>query len=262
MKTNITDIKIVKDSNEEYHSSKAISASGLKVIEENEGNLVYLLNKEPMSSPFIDLGSAVHGAILEPEIYDDEFFVMPKIDRRTKSGKEEYLEYQKKSEGKTLLTEDQGEIVNNIMKYYNKNDLAKFYSKGDIEVSHYLTHEGVDVRVRPDIINKKEGFIADIKTCQKNSPRAFRNDIYKRFYHLQATFYCDMLGYDPAKFRFIACNTNKPYTVEVYGLSEDLIERGREAWKNAFYDYKFYLNTGIITGYRNSNRDEDGTIIL
>ena len=80
----------------------------------------------------------------------------------------------------------------------------------EIEISHYKQHEGVDVRIRPDVVNYKEGFISDVKTCQDNSPKAFRRDVYKFSYQIQAVFYSDMLGIDPSEFRFILCTNQTP----------------------------------------------------
>jgi hypothetical protein len=46
-------------------------------------------------------------------------------------------------------------------------------------------------------------------------------------YDLQAVFYADVLGINPSDFYFIAIEKNYPYTVQVFGLSEESIRRGR-----------------------------------
>ena len=43
-----------------------------------------------------------------------------------------------------------------------------------------------------------------------------------------------MLGYDPASFRFIAIENRYPFDVAVYSLSDDLINKGKLAWRIAF----------------------------
>ena len=73
------------DSNEKYHSSPGISASGLKAIYKK--SVYHFLNQKPFESSAMALGTAVHCAMLEPEMYYKDFHVMPKIDRRTKAKK-------------------------------------------------------------------------------------------------------------------------------------------------------------------------------
>ena len=246
------------DKNEDYHSTPGISASGLKAIYKK--SVYHFLNQKPFESSAMALGTAVHCAMLEPEMYYKEFHVMPKIDRRTKAGKEQFTMEQEKAENKQLVAFDDHQKITSILNNFRNHDLAQKYCKGEIELSHYLEHEGVKVRVRPDCLNRVENFISDVKTCQDNSPTAFKRDVYKYAYHLQAAFYCDMLGVE--NFKFIAVETNYPYSVEVYTLSDDMIEQGRKAWKRAFDDWKIYSETGIVSGYIWNDFDKDGSLIL
>ena len=248
------------ESNEVYHQSKAISSSALKTI--HKKSVYHYLNQAPRYSNALQLGTAIHTAVLEPQNFYDEFYVSPKIDKRTKAGKEQAAKQVKLAEGKSVIEADQYDMILKIKENFERNEQAVYYTKGDIELSHYTTYEGVDVRVRPDCINKMLGFISDPKSCQDNSPRAFKSDVYKWGYHLQAAFYSDMVGIDPKNFVFIAIETNYPYSVECYTLSEKMIEEGRNAYANAIADWKFYLETGIATGYRGYERNENGIIVL
>lgn len=189
---------------------------------------------------------------------------MPKFDGRTKAGKEQKAEFLAKAEAenKQLLDADSYEKVVGILENFKKNETAQNYTKGEIELSHYLTFEGVEVRVRPDCINRVASFISDPKTCQENTKEAFRRDIYKWGYHLQAAFYSDALGIPVENFIFIACETNYPYSVQCYDLSDELIEKGRVAYKTALAEWKFYLETGIALGYRGEETNEKGVITL
>jgi len=246
------------DSNEIYHSTPGISASGLKTIYKK--SVQHFLTQKPFESSAMALGTAVHCAMLEPEEYYNEFHVLPKIDRRTKAGKEKYEIEQKKAVGKKTISFDEHKKVEAICEQFRNHDLAQKYSKGEIELSHYLDYEGQKVRVRPDCLNKIEDFISDVKTCQDNSPIAFKRDVYKYGYHLQAAFYCDMLNV--SEFRFIAVETNYPFSVEVYSLSNEMIDQGRKAWKRAFADWKIYKETGIVSGYIWESFNQDGSLIL
>ena len=249
---------VKKDSNDHYHSHNSISASGLKEIYKK--SVYHFLNRKFKESPAMKLGTAVHQAILEPDDFYDIYHIIEKIDKRTKAGKEEYEKQKNLAENKIILESDTHYIIKEILNSFREHKLAQHYCKGEIELSHYLKHEGVDVRVRPDCINRISNFISDVKTCQDNSPEVFKRDIYKWGYHLQAAFYMDMLGID--KFKFIAITTSYPYTVEVYTLDEDTLEFGRNAWQQAFSNWKIYLETKQTPGYHWYKYDDDGSYLL
>ena len=52
--------------------------------------MYHYLNQKPFESKAMAFGSAVHTALLEPDDFDDEYYVMPKLDRRTKIGQTTY----------------------------------------------------------------------------------------------------------------------------------------------------------------------------
>lgn len=249
-----------RESNYQYHAAEGISASGLKKIYSK--SVWHYLNQPPYGSAAMQLGSAIHTAILEPKKFYDEYVVMQKFDGRTTEGKKLKAEYEANAEGKTTLTADEFAIIEGVLHNYSKNDQAVYYTTGEIELSHYIDFNGVKVKVRPDCINKVAGFICDPKTCQDNSPKAFLRDVYKYNYHLQAAFYSDMLGIDPKNFVFIGIETKAPYSVECYVLGDEHIERGRAAYLKALSDWQFYLDTGVALGYEGYDRNDDGLIIL
>ena len=161
-----------------------------------------------------------------------------------------------------LLGFDEHNKITKILENFRNHDLAQKYCQGEIELSHYKKHDDVDVRIRPDVLNRVENFISDVKTCQDNSPVAFRRDVYKYGYHLQCAFYSDMLGVPAENFRFIAVETNWPFYVEVYALSDEMIQQGRKGWQRAFNDWKIYVETGIISGFIWNEFNNDGSLIL
>ena len=252
-------MKAVKDTNEEYHSKDSISSSGLKTIYKK--SVKHFLDQKPFSSKAMELGTAVHTIMLEgsDKFYND-YYLLPKLDLRYKADKEQYKQHEKLAKGRKLLRDDEMFIIDKLFVNFKSNDLAQKSCKGDVEVSYYGKFNGIDVRVRPDVIGSD--FISDVKTCQDNSPQAFKRDIYKYNYHLQACFYSDVLGYDPSKFRFIAVETNHPFSVQVYGLKDETIEKGREAYQKALDLWKLYLETGIASGYISDDQTDEGLILI
>jgi exodeoxyribonuclease VIII len=255
-------IKKVIESNEKYHSSRAISASGLKSI--HNKSVYHFINQKPYTSDAYQLGTAIHTLVLEPHLFDEQVKFYDKVDGRTAEGKEQKKLLEAwQEEGKLVFPETDREMFTIIKDNFDNNPTASKYAKGDVELSHYIEDfQGVYLRIRPDVINYDEGFISDVKTCRSNTPKNFRNDIYKYGYHIQATLYCDALGIDPSRFIFQAIETNHPYSVQCYRLSEDMIERGRADYENAIVQWREYLDTGKAPLYSWDFMDEEGVIIL
>ena len=250
-----------KDSNEVYHSHDSISASGLKTIYKK--SVFHYLNKEQfISTPAMNFGSAVHSVLLEPE--KKEILTLPKnLNLRTKKDREYKRQLTEDNKDKIIVSAEEKESLDQIIQNTMNNKLANklLFTLDEIEHSYYGTYEDVPVRIRPDGI-KKRRYIIDIKTCQDASPRAFRSSIYNYAYHLQACFYSEMLGFDPSSFRFIAIENKYPYDVAVYSLSDDLIEKGKLAWRIAFDSWKQYINNSEIKGFHWEDINEDGSHIL
>ena len=256
----IENLKIKNDSIADYHAKKSISASSLKYIAQT--SVFHYINKKPIEqTKYMIRGNAVHTICYEGiEAFKKQYFVLPKLDLRKKEDKELKIKLLEKNKGKTALDEEEDNIVRGIYKNFTINEKIQKWTDGKIEVSHYGTYDGIDVRVRPDCLGKD--WISDIKTCQDASPEKFNKDIQNRFYHLQAYFYCFMLGIDPQRFRFIACETNPPFAVEVYKLDDVYIENAKDDFERAFTFWKLYKEKGIVTGYQSQDFDDDGTIIL
>ena len=251
-------MKRIKDSNDDYHSHKSISASGLKTIYKK--SVYHHLNSMFKMTDAMNFGSAVHSALLEDS---NDIAVLPEFNARTKEGKKIKQDFFDNNKGKIIIKQEEQEAIEKIKKNFNSHSLAKNLVQrlSEKEVSYYGTIDKVPVRVRPDGI-KDNDYIIDIKTTSDASPRFFKSQIYNFAYHLQACFYSEALGYDPAKFRFIAIENKYPYTVEVFAMSEDMIEYGRDAWRIAFNSWKEYLETNNVSSFWWEQFNKDGSLIL
>lgn len=248
------------ESNADYHATKRyLSSSAVKAI--HSRSVYHLLNAIPYGeTEAMKEGTAVHTRMLEPSEFEKNYIVMQPFNGSTREGKAikaTYVDYEQN--GKILLKAQQGEMINGMYESLQKNELAKSYLVGDIELSHYTEFMGVKVKVRPDV--KGADFISDIKTCQDASPKAFRYEIYKRAYHVQAAFYCTVLGYTIDQFKFIAMEKTYPYDVIVYTLSEQMQEEGYNAMVEAINKWKHYLDTGEAIAY-DWDKALDGSFIL
>lgn len=252
-------MRIEKVSNDIYHSDSSISASGLKTI--SKYSVYHFINQQQKETSSMAFGTAVHTALLEKDDFYEIYYPMPEIgDLRKKENKELKAEAEEKAQGKILLNYDDYQKIKHIIQNFKKNKLAQHYCRGEVELSHYLEFNDVPVRVRPDVINHVAGFITDVKTCQDASPEAFRRDVWKWGYHLQAAFYMDMLEVDT--FKFVCVEVNHPYTVVVHTLDNEFIELGRKKWHQALEDWKEYLDTGEVKLYHSENICSDGSYLI
>jgi exodeoxyribonuclease VIII len=248
-----------KDTNDQYHSDSSISASGLKKIFKK--SVYHHINDHYNETSAMALGTAVHTIMIEGEDkFNQDYYLMPKIDGRTKEGKQAREKHEKIAGDRVCIKPEEMNIISGIMKNFRHHQLAKEYCTGTAELSHYGKMDSIPIRVRPDVIGKD--WISDVKTCQDNSPVAFKRDLYKYAYHLQACFYSDVLGFPVENFRFIAVETKYPFSVEVYALGEKDIEIGRNAYRKALSDWKLYLATGLVKGYSAAGYKDDGALIL
>lgn len=250
----------IKDTNQVYHSHDSISASGLKIIYQK--SMYHYLNQKSFNSSAMNFGSAVHSFLLEPD--NKDIIVLPQdINLRLKVDREKRDSIIEKNKNKTLITYDENKALQHIIDNVHSHNLASklLLDINEIEYSYYGKIDDIDVRVRPDGL-KRNRYILDIKTCQDASPQAFKSSIYKYAYHLQACFYSEALGYDPSEFRFIAIENKYPYDVAVYSLSEDLIEKGKLAWRIAFDSYRNYKEKNIVSGFNWDTLNNDGSLIV
>ena len=251
-------MKKIKDTNDEYHSHKSISASGLKMIYKK--SVYHHLNSVFKMTDAMNFGTAVHSALLEDS---NDIAVLPEFDARTNEGKKIKQDFFNNNQGKIIIKQEQQEAIEKIKNNFNKHSLARSLVKRltETEVSYYGKIDNIPVRVRPDGI-KKNDYIIDIKTTSDASPRIFKSQMYNYAYHLQACFYSEALGYDPAKFRFITIENKYPFSVEVFGMSEDMIEYGRDAWRIAFENWKEYIETNNMRSFYWEHYNKDGSLIL
>lgn len=230
--------------NEEYHSLPQISASDLKLIAKSPAKWRYRKENPMERTPALIMGSAIHTAIIEPHLFESEYVVAPKIDRRTKAGKEEYANFLKETEGKQEISNSDKELIDSIKTAYFANESARKLlenGKGMSENSFFWTDEEIqiDCRCRPDLVSDKA--IIDLKTTQDASPEGFQRQAYNLGYDIQAAFYIDGLKANDLKidkFVFIAIEKEAPFAIEIYLASEAFIAHGRKRYRAALAKYR------------------------
>jgi hypothetical protein len=237
-------IEFVKDTFEEYlGKSDHIAASDIKNFLSSPRKYYYekfeKTNKDEKGRHF-SIGSALHEIILEPHLFDSNYVIAPKFDLRTTKGKEAKAQFELESNGKTLLFEDEMDMVRQIAENALKSHtLVELMKDSYRELSVYTMDSvtGLKVRLRPDILSKTRSTIGDLKSCLNSSLKSFKSDVYKYGYSISAAYYCDFIGRE--NYVFIAAAKTEPYEVAMYALSDDMMQYGREQYRMGLDLIKF-----------------------
>ena len=251
-------------SNKEYRQREGISSSELKKLMKSPAHLKHYQENPQEDTPSLLFGRAAHKFVLETYDFYNEFAVAPICDRRTKEGKEIWNKFIVDSEGKDVITQEQFEQIDAMRNSaYATPFVAKLLS-GDKELSFWGKDEdtGLVIKCRPDAIVEFNGrnILIDYKTCTDAENTKFYRDSIKFGYDLQLAYYREILkqntglDYDVV---IIAQEKSAPYVTNVFQLSENYLENGRNLYKEMLKVYKNCLDTDNWYGYM-----KDGISIL
>jgi hypothetical protein len=212
---------------EQYNEIPALRRSALWQLRKSPAHYKYAVEHPQEETPALRFGIAAHMSILEPERYMDEYIIAPKIDRRTKAGKEQYAALMES--GRIVLPNDEGDAIKAMTEAVLSNKEAAELIKGEHEVPIEWTDTktGERCKCRPDVIGND--VIVDYKTTASCEDYAFERSAKKHGYQLQAAMYREGLLQTRFKeygFVFIAQEKNPPYAVRIYKCDKGWIDDG------------------------------------
>ena len=245
-----------KISNIEYRSRDGISSTELKKIMKSPLHYKHYKENPQEDTPTLLFGRAAHKYALETYDFYNEFAVAPICDRRTKEGKAIWEQFIIDSQGKDVITQEQFEQIDAMRNSaYATPFVAKLLS-GDKELSFWGKDEetGLVTKCRPDCITEWNGkhILVDYKTCTDAENTKFYRDSIKYGYDLQLAYYYDILkqntGHDYMVV-IIAQEKTAPYVTNVFQLSDNYLENGRNLYKEMLKVYKECSETDNWYGY-------------
>lgn len=202
-------------SNEKYHSLAGISSSGLKDAR-TDPKLYFKRDKlMSMPSPALELGSAVHKGLLEPETYNEDKFDLSPLGAQ-----------------KAHIMINNGKVM-----------FDKYLRDTLNEHSLFVRDDGLIRRVRMDAYDKANGIIYDVKTSKCTDKFSFKDEAYRLNYHLQAAFYTDTLklaGFKADFFVFFVIPNESPCKPFAFYAKQRFIEDGRAAYTEVLENIKAY----------------------
>ncbi len=221
--------KTITLTNDEYRKVKAYSKSDLDLANKSISLLEWSKNVKREKSDVADIGNAVHAALLEPDVFEEEYIKMPDFDARSKAGKEAKESFLSNvgGDGVTILIHEDYKMVismrDSALSHPVINKLLT--SKGESEVSIFFDMDGIKCKCRPDRIVDPSVFgehiIVDVKTTASVEKFAYSMRDYR--YDVQDAWYSDgyekLTGFKP-RFLFAVIGKNKVFGSHPVGLFE------------------------------------------
>lgn len=227
---------MIKDdlSFEEYQEIDAVNISSLKMMRRSPAHYFQAITEQETENNNLLLGSLVHCLILQPETFDATYIEVPKIDRRTKEGKEQadYIARKCDLEGLIPVAYELAEEARIIAKQAGNHPYFRLFHTDTSrqEISLTWTNRGVDCKGRIDHYDPKTKTITDIKTTKDASPEEFSKSIYNFGYHNQAAWYidgCKENGLEVEDYILFVIEKDAPYCIVVYRLNQQDIALAR-----------------------------------
>ena len=239
---------------QEYRSAEGIAQSALKEMRLSPAHFRVAMNEgiaeegaegeetepeeETKRSAALDIGTALHTAVLEPHEFNRIYVVPPAdINLRTKDGKAWKLGIE--TEGKRIIkARDMAKVADMTLSIMEHPvaQLAVRQSNHEVAVFAPIDFDGVILqrKGRVDMMCNSGITLADIKTTVygKGHPDSWGKAIADYGYHLQGAYYLDMcnavIGSEQfTEFVHIVVEKDPPYAVSCYRLTEAALDFGR-----------------------------------
>lgn len=222
---------------EQYHKMEGWSKSSLDKISKSPAHYLEAKSNPKEPTAAMAFGSALHCAVLTPELYESEYVVAPICDRRTKEGKATWQEFVDKSAGKSIIDYDTSGKVELMKKTIFSHPLASSLLKsGEAEQSFFWEDPRTKLlcKVRPDYL-RNDNVCIDLKTASSADFFEFQRSAYKFRYHVQGAFFIDGIFHSTGRqcdeFVLIVIETEPPFGLMVFVLDDDAINIGRVTYQ-------------------------------
>lgn len=244
-----------------YEDNPGIRRSDLWLINRSPYHFKYAMDNEREQTKAMAFGSAIHAYILEPNGFEDRYITMPKIDRRTKQGREEWQEIQTAihEQGAELISDDDMDTILAMSDALHRNRLAIQLLTGKHEQEFYWTDAmtGERCKCKVDCITAYDGkpYIVDYKTTDSCEDGAFERSARKYGYQFQAGMYTEGVFQETLTehgFAFVAQEKTAPYASRIYFCDPEWVKRGYDKFRELIGIYHQCNITGTWPGYEAS----------
>lgn len=238
--------------NDEYHAGPGTSKSDLDLVARSLRH--YWAAKrapartERKRTDAMLLGSAVHTAVLEPDLFGEQYVRVPddaptrptsrqinakKPSAETLDAIAYWRNFEQDNAGKELLTAEQWRTAIEIRDAVHADPIARtIFAGGRAEQSVHAKDAatGLHIKCRIDYLNDAAGLIGDLKTTDDASPADFGRHSANFRYHVQCGYYRRVMreafGEAPPYWVFVAVEKDPPYAIGVYFVDEEIASLG------------------------------------
>lgn len=236
-------------SNEDYHAGDGVSKSQLDMVALSP-SLLQWSKAAPVDeekTKALDMGTALHCLLLEPDDFDKRFIVAPEFNRKTNQGKadEEAFLRDVDGMGMTVMTAAQGRKLQIMRNSAMAHPAARWMleAPGHCETSMYWTdgETGELCRIRPDKWLNEHNVIVDVKKVADMD--RFTRHVEEFRYHVQDAMYREgakKITGKPHGFVFIAVSETIDcgrYPVRVFELDPEDVETGHHLFRRDLNTY-------------------------
>lgn len=216
-------------SSEEYHASSALSSSGARKITA-ECPALFRYGKEKRGDS-LDIGTATHLAVLQPDLFEKQVVVLDAGDRRKQATRD--AETALRAAGRLVVLPREFSLIKRMRDAVHAHPVAGLaFRDGVPEQALFWRDREFDIvcRALPDWLPLHRRYIIDLKTAASANPAEFEQAIQRYGYHQQASWYLDGVeavhGERPAQFIFVVVSKEPPHPVSVFPLMESSIFMG------------------------------------
>lgn len=236
--------------NEIYHSHPSISNSGLSLVARSPAH--YYHATRGGGSRAMEIGTAFHTALLEPDRYAAEYIVVEGCDDRRLAA---YKDAAKVYGGDKTLTQSEGASVAVMTESIAANGAvhAILSRPGRAELSAFVVdpETGIVMRCRFDWLTDC-GVSVDLKKTQDCREFAFSRSLHNYRYHVQAAMYShiyQLLFGKQLQFKILAVEEQPPCANILYDIDPLALQHGHKLYREALEDYAAAHETGIWNSY-------------
>ena len=240
----------------EYRQHPAISRSELWHIRKSPAHFKEEKDNPSPPTPSLLLGQLTHAFLLTPDEVENQFAVLPDINRRTREGKAIYSEWIEENTEKVIVPAQMWEQARSIAGAVLDVPKARKLLQGLKEVPYFWKHPITEeeCKCRVDCLNTSlsRPTIVEYKTAADASLEAFVRAAIKYGYDFQSGMYSQgveqNIGEEPM-FVFIVAETSPPYAVNILCADETFVAHGKDIMAELMEIYHDCKLTGNWWGY-------------
>lgn len=245
--------------NEQYHSDRsAVSSSSLKlVIEKSPKTFLAAHNgKLRKESPAFRIGSALHMAILEPELFQKKFVIQPEFSGKGAVAAKADWRLSIASDAVILKQEEYDDLQEMINSVLSHQDACNILKNGKAEQSGFFRDmdTGIKCRIRPDFFHFGHHALLDIKTTTDVRAEQFMKSIWNYRYDFQMGMYCEGIQLITGKAvqypLILAVEKKAPFECALYLCDEALMTKGLGDFKIAIQRLKQCIDENMFDSYQ------------